>query len=138
MKLFQYKNTVCTESELSVRVQTEDGSLIEAVKQWAVDASPGDSFAGIQCFMGGFVVKRIMNGAPMDFLHGWDTRYGTSCMGSVRMAMQFPSMDAAESAAAKATKDIRGTNGVPCPEVTFKAVEFLPALAHAQRNACAY
>lgn len=67
-----------------------------------------------------YIVKRKYGKHGSDFLHAWCDEWGTSCMGSVKLAMKFDTKEAAEAAAIKAKQVCRGAHG-PAQGVEFYA-----------------
>lgn len=69
-----------------------------------------------------FVVQRIV-GKHSDYLHQWCEEWGTSCIGSLKMAMTFATKAEAEAAAQRAQRECRGAGGMPAAGVMFIARE---------------
>lgn len=64
-----------------------------------------------------YVIKRNY-GRGSDYLHAWCDQWGTSCMGSIKLAMVFDTKEAADAAATKAQTVCRGIDG-PAVGITF-------------------
>ena len=58
-----------------------------------------------------YVIKRTYGKFGSDYLHAWCDKWGTACMGSVKLAMQFDTLELAEAAAIKAQAVCRGFEG---------------------------
>ena len=69
-----------------------------------------------------YAIQRTYGKTGRDYLHAWDEQYGTSCMGSINLAMTFSSKDEADAAAARAQAECKGAKGAPATGITFAAV----------------
>lgn len=69
-----------------------------------------------------YVVVRTV-GKHSDFLHDWCEEWGTSCMGSIHLAMGFGTKADAEAAAERAQRECKGADGKPAEGVVFTARE---------------
>lgn len=68
-----------------------------------------------------YVIKRNY-GKGHDYLHAWCDQWGTACMGSIKLAMQFETKELAEAAALKAQTECRGVDG-PAVGIVFSPVK---------------
>ncbi|MFO6238731.1 hypothetical protein, partial [Pseudomonas aeruginosa] len=68
-----------------------------------------------------YAVQRQWGKFGRDYLHAWDEEFGTSCMGSIKLAMKFNTKEEADQAAAKAQRDCKGFDGQPA-RCIFSAV----------------
>lgn len=69
-----------------------------------------------------YAIQRTYGKTGKDYLHAWDEQYGTSCMGSIKLAMTFDTKVEAEAAAARAQAECKGADGEPATGITFAAV----------------
>ena len=67
-----------------------------------------------------YVIQRNV-GRTRDFLHAWCDQWGTSCMGSVKLAMTFGKKEDADAAAKRAQRECKGFDG-PAIGVSFSVV----------------
>jgi hypothetical protein len=65
-----------------------------------------------------YVVKRTYGISGSDYLHEWCDTWGTACMGSIKLAMQFDTFEQAQAAAIKAQSVCMGVDG-PAKGMTF-------------------
>ncbi len=70
-----------------------------------------------------YAIQRTYGKNGKDYLHAWDEQYGTSCMGSIKLAMTFATKEEADAAAARAAVECKGADGKPASGMTFAAVE---------------
>lgn len=69
-----------------------------------------------------YAVKRTYGKNGHDYLHAWCKDWGTSCMGSLSLAMIFKTKTEADLAASRAQRYCKGAGGHPPQGITFTAV----------------
>lgn len=69
-----------------------------------------------------YAIKRTYGKFGSDYLHDWCAQWGTSCMGSIKLAMTFATKQEADAAAARAQAECKGFDGKPAVGITFSAV----------------
>lgn len=69
-----------------------------------------------------YAIKRTYGKFGSDYLHGWCKDWGTSCMGSIKLAMKFATKDEADAAAARAQIECKDADGNTATGFSFTAV----------------
>ncbi len=72
--------------------------------------------------MSKYAVRRTYGKFGKDYLHAWCKDWGSACMGSVKKAMIFDTLEQADAAAKRAQVECKGFGGAPAIGFTFSAV----------------
>lgn len=69
-----------------------------------------------------YAIKRTYGKTGHDYLHAWDDQWGSSCVGSIKLAMPFATLEEAQAAAERAAAECKTIDGQVATFCTWTVV----------------